>query len=436
MARIFSGVLVVLLTVLLIAGGVTLLPSCAPFLSPHVTSLGKIDIIDATHLFIAPGSGNKLFKITVEGYIQEVTYEDEDGSNIPMVTEPVAIYDVNSEYVIVCFGEDSTNITDGYLVRKSDGAVFSLENAGFPMPNSRRVYQGHGTEAYFKNAEAVFTDSSGNIFYMAQSGEEAEIIKLNIQSMDSITKTIYSPSGDNVFLFAVDKDGNAAYWGCVKGDRSRSFKRIRTTEGSIYDGLFYNEFFWLGVDGVIYCASFELMERPYYCLIEKISINATTGVPTKSEYSAFNFSSEPYIAACYKLELKDRVILTLNYEIIEVYNPTNSARCFNMTDYFGLSGVYSALATDNFYYLHGSNNSSDSVLVKVDPTDDSYTVLPLNTDEYYIYTWSPATADELIFNALRMADGVNVVGKFDVSGNLTILDEESDIEMVVLERIQ
>ena len=75
MARIFSRLLVVLLSVLLIAGGITLLPSCTPSLSPQLT-LGKMHIIDATHLFIAPGSGNKLFKITEEGYIQEVTYEN------------------------------------------------------------------------------------------------------------------------------------------------------------------------------------------------------------------------------------------------------------------------------------------------------------------------------------------------------------------------
>jgi len=450
MARIFPRVLVVLLTVLLIAVVVTSLPSCAPSPSPQVT-LGKMHIIDATHLFIAPGSGNKLFKITEAGYIQEVTYEDENGSNITMVTEPVAIYDVNSEYVIVCFGEDSTNITDGYLVRKSDGAVFSLENAGFPMPNSIREYQGQGTAAYFKNAEAVFTDSSGDIFYMAQSGEEAEIIKLNIQNMDSITKTVYSPSGDNVLIFVVDKDGNAAYWGCMKGDRSRSFKRIRTAEGSIHDGLLCDvcdePLFWLGLDGVIYCMPcmsefIEWNDPPelyeyLHCAIEKISINATTGVPTKSEYSAFNISSSlgAFIPECYKLELKDRVILVGGSKIFEVYNPTNSGRSLDRRD-FDLIHIDSAAASDNFYYLHGSNNSSDSVLIKVDPTDDSYTVLSLSADEYYLYTMSTTTADELIFNALRMADGVNVVGKFDVSGNLTILDEESDIEMVVLERIQ
>jgi len=436
MTRIFSRVIVVLLTVLLIVGGVTLLPSCREGDGEQVT-LAKMDIIDATHLFIAPGSGNKLFKITEEGYVQEVTYEDENGNNVTTETEPVAIYDVNSEYVIVCFGVNDIDISEGYLVRKSDGAVFSLESAGFPLPQ-------HGMDFDVLNGECIFTDSSSNIYYSTDSGMGREIIKLNTENMDSITKTVYSPSGDAVTYFVVDNDGNAAYWGHPEGDFTRGFNRIRTAEGSIYDGLFDDTARqWLGVDDMIYCFSFELGEWLTYCLIEKVSVNATTGVPVRSEYSAFNYSGNAGSALflVYKLELQDRVIFVPSFFsdepfIFEVYNPTNSPRSLNMTACFDLKRMYSGVASDNFYYLHGSNNFSDSVLIKVDPTDDSYTILSFSTDEYYLYTMSTTTADELIFNALRMSDGVNVIGKFDVSGNMTILDEESDVEMVVLERIQ
>jgi len=429
MARVFSRALIVLLTVLLVVGGVALLPSCG---EGEQVTLGKMHIIDATHLFIAPGSANKLFKITEAGYIQEVTYEDENGNNVTMVEEPVAIYDVDPEYVIVCFGENEFDISEGYLVRKTDGAVFSLENAGFPSPNGG-----------YKNAESVFTDSSGDIFYMAQSGEEAEIIKLNTQNMDSITKTVYSPSGDNVWIFIVDKDGNAAYLGCVKGDTSRKFARIRTAQGGIYDDVFdFHNTPWLGVDGLIYWAYLDAEPESleFTVVVEKISINATSGVPTSSVYSVgvVEGDFDLWIPACHKLELQGRVLLAQSdpckNHIFELYNPANSARGLNIAA-FNLSRMYSAVASDNFYYLHGSNSSTNEVLVKVDPTDDSYTAL-LNTDEYYIYTMSTSSSDELIFNALRMSDGVKVIGKFDVSGNLTILDEESDVEMVVLERIQ
>jgi len=443
MAKLSSRVLAILLAALLIviAGGLTLQFSCAP--SPSV-KLAKMDIIGATHLFIAPGSGNKLFKITEAGYVQEVIYKDENGKKVTTVEEPVAIYDVNSEYVIVCFGEDNTNITEGYLVRKTDGSVFSLGNAGFPIPQSVREFYGC-RNWYFENAEAVFTDSSGNIYYLAQGVGGTEIIKLDTQSMDSITKTRYSPSGDNVVHFVVDKDGNAAYFGCPEGDCGRLFTRIRTAQGSIYDDVFRSTYFWLGGDGVIYCGSFESQPVPevvpevMICHIDKCSINATTGALTKSDYSVFEFEGDFGIRECYRLELQDRVLFAqttpaLPSQIFEVYNPTNSTRSLNITA-FDLLDMYSAVASGNFYYLHGSNSSSDSVLVKVDPTDDSYEVL-LSTNEYYIYTMSTSTADELIFNALRMSDGVTIIGKFDASGNLTILDEELNAQMVVLERIQ
>ena len=324
----------------------------------------------------------------------------------------------------------------GYLVRKTDGAVFSLENAGFPLENWR-----------YRSNEPVFTDSSGNIYYLSDAPDVGtEIIKLNTENMDSITKIRYSPSGDTVHYFVVDKDGNAAYRGWPKEGGLQDFiHRIRTAEGSIHDGLFDddNPNFWLGPDGVIYCASHAWEPDPeteeWSYLIEKVSVNATTGVPTKSEYSAFNCSWLSGFRECHKVELQDRVIFVWPEDychMFEVYNPTDSARCLNMTAHCGLTGVYSARATDNFYYLHGSNSSSDSFFVRIDPTDDSYTFLSLSTDDYYLYTWAPSAADELIFNALRMSDGVTVVGKFDISGNLTILDEESDVEMVVLERVQ
>ena len=93
----------------------------------------------------------------------------------------------------------------------------------------------------------------------------------------------------------------------------------------------------------------------------------------------------------YKLEQQDRVIFAqigVASHIFKFYNPTNYARCLNVTAYFGLSDVYSALASDNFHYLHGYNCSSNSVLVKIDPTDDNYIALLLSTGEYYIYNAS------------------------------------------------
>ncbi len=125
--------------------------------------LASMDIVNATNLFITKSSGSqtlslnsdnlsnetqKLFKITDDGYIEEVKYYDEDGNEITLQYQPNAIYYVNDGYIIVIF-------EFGYLVRKSDGAVYSLENAGYIMQNY-----------YFLNSSPISTDSSDNIYYI------------------------------------------------------------------------------------------------------------------------------------------------------------------------------------------------------------------------------------------------------------------------------
>ena len=124
-----------------------------------------MDISDADYLFIAPGSARKLYKIVDSSSIEEVTYEDEIGNPMIMTREPIAIYNVNDNYLIICFGPDDLNIEEGYLVRKSDGAVFSLANAGYPLVQDN----------YFINDKTVYNDSSGNIYYRAKLQETGSL---------------------------------------------------------------------------------------------------------------------------------------------------------------------------------------------------------------------------------------------------------------------
>ena len=61
------------------------------------SKLAIIDIANATNLFIAPGSNsrsarnnetNKVLKITDDGFIQEVSYYDDDGNEITDINVP------------------------------------------------------------------------------------------------------------------------------------------------------------------------------------------------------------------------------------------------------------------------------------------------------------------------------------------------------------
>ena len=115
------------LRAVVVALGITfaVLLSCLESCNPATKAITAMSITDATDLFIAPYSGTKgagnntLFKITSAGSVQEVAYTDANGDQTTFAYPPSAVFNVNSTYVVVCFSPS------GYLVRKSDGAVFS-----------------------------------------------------------------------------------------------------------------------------------------------------------------------------------------------------------------------------------------------------------------------------------------------------------------------
>ena len=388
--------------------------------------LAKMNISDASYLFIAPGSANRLFKVTDEGYILEVTYEDENNETMTTMNEPSAIYNLNDIYVIIVFDD-----SDGYLVRKNDGAVFSLKNAGIPYEQIN----------YYKNGKTIFMDSNSNIYYLTMLQESGysgavncELIKLNTENMGSITKTTYSPSEEHVIGFIVDNNGNAAYYGRQKTEisGSRSIFRIKLGNGGLYNLPQHTDNFWLGLNGTIYFLNDQFSNK-----IQKVSIDSSYNVKLIDYGRGYDFYNYATFTS-YILTLKDRIITvdTSNNKIYEVYNPTNTPREIILGS-SPISTIKCAVASDNFYYLSGNDASDNPVLIKVNATDDTYTSL-YTAGIYDIYTMAVSTSDKLLFNALRMSDGVKVIGEIDASVDpaiLTILDEVSNTVMVVLERI-
>ncbi|MCG8480159.1 MAG: hypothetical protein MI724_13765 [Spirochaetales bacterium] len=159
--------------------------------------LAFLDIVGAEALFIAPGSGSQssvsslvtddatdtLFKTTEDGFVQEVTFLDEENNEITVTNTPSRIYDVNSTYVIVLFNAD----TSGYLVRKSDGAAFSLDNVGVP---AGEVAQSNT----FLNAPVIQADGSGNLYYQVISDPvsvSVDVVRINVGDPARLTAEAY-----------------------------------------------------------------------------------------------------------------------------------------------------------------------------------------------------------------------------------------------------
>ena len=177
--------------------------------------LARMDIEDANTVFIAPNpetSKDELYKITDSGNVEEVKYYDEAEEKMPMEKKPTAVYNAGSNYVIVCYGS-----SEGYLVRKNDGAVFSLKDVGIPT-NSAQGGNAYGTKV-------IQQDILGNIYYGIAPSPYA-LIKLDTSNPENIIKTIViSQTQGTNGAYDVAPDGTIIYGNFV----------VRKTNG----GLFY-----------------------------------------------------------------------------------------------------------------------------------------------------------------------------------------------------
>ena len=187
----------------------------------------------------------------------------------------------------------------------------------------------------------------------------------------------------------------------------------------------------MGLDDNFYYSARD--EVTLEMVFKKVVIDSSYNV-TISEYSSSYFWVSP--SDSYKIVLHGRMIVVgaMGFlYIAEVHNPTMTPRVITLTG-ITIEVVNFVVNSPNYYYLLGRDKSAQSVLVKVDPTDDSYTSLT-PPGEYDIYKMSVSENDEIIFNALRMADGAIIIGKIDSVGQLEIIDETLNTEIIVLERI-
>lgn len=427
----------------------------------------KLDIMDATNLYIGKSTAstnssravqgdvvNKLFKITENGYSQEITYQyditvtneyeitydepvyDENGNQtgteqktktetrietkVETATEsfvPSALYGVNEDYLYVCFESDS------YLVRKSDGAAFIV-------PSSIGLPSREGMD--FMNANPIRFDDNNNMYYLY----DHKIRKINLSGIESLSSSIVSASTDYVAHFEVDKNGNLVYSGSSNSSTYSPLCRVRKTNGGLANISYMggNSCFdgWKAPDGFVYCIKYDDEANNY--VINKMFVDENNNF---SEVEYGHIDTEPYcVTTEYTVNLKDYGIIvdTNPCKIFEVFNKTNTPRVVNL-DGISFNTISAVVSTDNYYFIAGTDSNNKTFLIRIDPTNDSYiNIIPKN--EYDVYAFSADEHEGIIFNALRMSDGKRVIGKVDIySNNLNMIDEENDVEIIYLEKI-
>ena len=400
------------------------------------SELAFLNIVGAEALFIAPGSGSQssvsssvtdvatdtLFKITEDGFVQEVTFLDEENNEIIVTNTPTEIYDVNSAYVIVLFD------FDGYLVRKSDGAVFSLDGVGVPAGEAAQINT-------FLNAPVIQTDGVGNLYYQVISDSPGFVVldvqRINVGDPARLSAETYvTVPNAGVDSFFVTPNAHVVYRynnsvNSVRGNRIQ--KATGGFENLSDDPLF----FWIGNDGNIKYHLTDSTASMSNVFTVTIDANGTSSQTSVSGVDLLN-SFQSYL---FRFSTRTVAVDIFNDRIYELENADDTPRDVTTTPNIAGFNFDYAVASTDYYYIAGDNDTNQPVFVRVDPTDDSVSdILPVG--EYDVFR-AVVTADGTItFNAQRTNDGAIVVGEISPVGNeVTILSADLNDEVVELIRV-
>ncbi len=349
--------------------------------------------------------------LEVEPSTEEVSIELNDNADYESYISfddmyPYYSENINSEYLVVLY--TTTETADmpikSFIIRKSDGFAFDLEK-NIPYYKSTAN----------PNHKVMQSDDNGNFYTILQTGSagnDGVVYKINIVS-DSITKEIYSLDGDVVSNFNVDSYGNLAYNGTDKNNNSIVKYLKATGEELSLPGsngtqrVFYNDF-----DGNMN------MHMPYEN-IEGTDTKRINGLDyTISDYGTASIGTFENSASILYMENKGSVMAIFG-SIYEIVNEESEPRNLEITSKFNLSSITLSSASKNYYYISGLNDEYKTVLLKIDPNNDSYTTL-IN-GEYDLSSMSVSKNDSVSFNALRNSDAQNVIGSISADGIIKVI---------------
>ena len=270
---------------------------------------------------------------------------------------------------------------------------------------------------------------------------------MNLNGINLLSSTSISASTDYVNIFDVDCDGNVIYSGYLISDYTTSLMRLKKTNGGLVN-LSYFQTYWVGLDGHIYYQAGDDEKSPEYNSdtgkyiyygnpIKKLTVDSEFNVHNDIYGYIPSEEYETYLSNLdsYKIEMDNRIyIISSSGMICEVYNQSGTPRKVSLSG-LEIKTVLDVVSSEHYYYIAGSDKNNNTFLVKINPVDDSYIhLLPLN--DYDVYACTASESDGVIFNALRMSDGKKVIGKVGINGGqVTMIDEESDVQITYLERI-
>ena len=391
-------------------------------------------ITDAESLYLAPkpkteeaaardAEGNVMFKITKEGIVIEVTFTNDKGkTESTEKLNPTAIYHANDEYFIVVYDNYVNGRQMSHLVSKTTGAVYSLDNVGVP----------DGPINDFENHPVVLSDGQNNLYYSTYgygNGKNYELYCVNVSNPEKVfakALTSVNDGSQQLDQYNVDVAGNVIY--SHSGLNNRGVRLVFAGGG--YKNLNIDSY-WTAPDGKLYFGGAPVYDGttgeygwPIYRLdIEEPKV-------TETEYGNVGFHISAYDS--YYLTSGGRAyILDFEGRLIEVYNPEGKPDLVEGVP--ALTNIQAVTQSEEELFIAGESNGQPRV-IRVNPVTGDWKDL-YTPGDYEVYNMVYA-GGRLTVNALRMNDGAIIMGEFDGTGKMKVLDETSNSKVLYLTRIR
>ncbi|WP_460057485.1 hypothetical protein [Spirochaeta dissipatitropha] len=350
-------------------------------------------------------SVNMLFQLTDDGSISKISLDEVlIDSNAPIAL----VAGISEQALLIGFGYSISSISSAWLYTADSQGFFDL---GELVTGFRSMTN------YYKHPPLFQYDAIGGIYYL---GTDQRIHRVDT-STEPPGVTHASPTGDREDFFEVTSTGFIAYrtW---EGDY-----RIRHPEGAL--AHLPSRDFWRAPDGYIYLYHPHTDSEGEYQTIARVTLDNQGNVDFTWIESELQTSIWPPHMSL-KAETKDRVFIVDEDRaniIAEVYNPDGVPRSLDFMPNF--SSISHMTATSDRIIVSGFTDRFRTYFI--DPETDIYEEISslTNLDVRSIF---PIENNSYIVNGLRLSDGKVVIGLLDSTGEVTVIAEEGDTEILYL----
>ena len=131
----------------------------------YKNDLFRLDIDNAASLFIAPAdsmSEQSLYKITVNGIVEEVSYLNKRGNQIEGFFIPEMLYTISNSNFFAAKLRNQHNETNTYLICRSNGVVYNI-NANI------EEFGTHNRVGGYMNSDYFALDEDNNMYFKNQN---------------------------------------------------------------------------------------------------------------------------------------------------------------------------------------------------------------------------------------------------------------------------